>query len=951
MLIENRNNLIILTIASGLLMILSLLFVNQVKANEYEVIINELAWAGSSYSASDEFIELKNLTENEIDLSGWQLTRISGNEEKVMLTIPAGEIIEARNFYVISNWSSDDSALDFQPDLIDSSVSLSNSKLQIKLYDADGELIDLAGDGLFPLAGDNEFKASMIRAAPVEKGDKESAWDSSLIAENLDSEISDFATPGAKNFLCIEENIDNDFIDCGIDQTYVSEDAILDETNASTDSLIDQNPVSSDPIDDNFASAESEMEQNYASEDETGQNVASEDDVIFEQDFASSDATDVNQESASADQIAEENFSGNNSASSDLIVNNETASDDTVDEQINQNEQNNEQTLGKLLINEVAFKEDKDWVELSVQKAGNFKNWKLFQGKTLIFEFNQNEIHRKDDFILLNLNKNLTGTDNILVLRDHDYQIQDALIWSNNDGKFTKSEDQADFLVEIDQWKTNEIFKNNDSGAWMSSEEIEKSMSLARVSGLDTNSANDWNFTFEQTPGLKNQIVLTQPKENENESEENDEKEIYSFQTDEQNENVNPGQENIQPIKLKGKLFINEILSHPFPKKTEWVEIYNDSDRDIDVTDFYFAEGSGSKFYLKGKIPSKFYMIIKANSLNNAGDSLEFYSKDDELLDQVFYGQVQNSMIDFDQKKMILPYALVRDSSGFWQLTSLPTPGSENIIEKNNEQNEKEKKEKPAKKSAAKKSEKENKQKENYIELTGKNLNDFQDDDLTFFEGVITVSPGLFLKQRMYMQNKDLAVEIYFHRAEWPDLEIGQKARIKGKFSKKEMPRIKIYNKNDIEVLGFEQAEVKEFSLDKQVELTGFLTAEQGEISEKKSGGFLLVTDEGELPVCFRKNAQLELNDLENQQKVLAEGILLPKKNSVCLYPRLNEDISILPGQTKIAAAPVEKFQKEKSLPIKMILSVIAGVLSSGLGVFYLWKKGKLKILQLAKNQ
>src|SRR5689334_9098402 len=93
------------------------------------IVINELLWMGSSASTADEWIELRNLTDQPIDLSGWKLTKLSGGVELAMLTIPASKTIAAQGYFLISNYAATNtsSVLAVTPDVVDSAVALSNS--------------------------------------------------------------------------------------------------------------------------------------------------------------------------------------------------------------------------------------------------------------------------------------------------------------------------------------------------------------------------------------------------------------------------------------------------------------------------------------------------------------------------------------------------------------------------------------------------------------------------------------------------------------------------------------------------------------------------------------------------------------------------------------------------------------------------------------------------------
>ena len=122
-----------------------------------DVVINELMWMGSFLKPKDEWIELRNMTFNDIDLSGWQLTKLV-NQEKLMLTIPNDYILPANGFFLISNFDKNQSNINVVPDLIDNNIDLRNNNLQIKLYKGDwtnpSNLIDVADDGHGkPLAG------------------------------------------------------------------------------------------------------------------------------------------------------------------------------------------------------------------------------------------------------------------------------------------------------------------------------------------------------------------------------------------------------------------------------------------------------------------------------------------------------------------------------------------------------------------------------------------------------------------------------------------------------------------------------------------------------------------------------------------------------------------------------------------------------------------------------
>lgn len=122
------------------------------------VLINEVAWAGTRASASDEWIELINATGDEIALDGWRLS--DGNDVDIALS---GAILPGAYFLLER---SDDSAVSDVPADLIYTGGLSNRGEALLLTDPGGNPVDAAnpGGGSWP-AGDAEVRASMERRA------------------------------------------------------------------------------------------------------------------------------------------------------------------------------------------------------------------------------------------------------------------------------------------------------------------------------------------------------------------------------------------------------------------------------------------------------------------------------------------------------------------------------------------------------------------------------------------------------------------------------------------------------------------------------------------------------------------------------------------------------------------------------------------------------------------
>jgi hypothetical protein len=160
-------------------------------------------WMGSSASSADEWIELFNRADREIDLSGWTITRLTDQGEQLMVKIEQG-VIPAGQVFLIANYPPDheNSRLAVQAQLVDPAVSLPNSKLQLRLYNGLPEegarLMDVADDGMgAPLAGDNQLKRAMVRVAFDQSGEQAHSWATAQEGSGWDENAQELGTPGS----------------------------------------------------------------------------------------------------------------------------------------------------------------------------------------------------------------------------------------------------------------------------------------------------------------------------------------------------------------------------------------------------------------------------------------------------------------------------------------------------------------------------------------------------------------------------------------------------------------------------------------------------------------------------------------------------------------------------------------------------------------------------------
>ena len=122
--------------------------------------INEIAWMGTSASASDEWIELYSDSATATDLFGWTFKGKDGSP-----SVALSGSIAANGYYLIER-KSDDSVPNVSADLVASfGRGLSNSGETLILSDASGTAVDtvVGGTNWAKVGGDNKTKETAQR--------------------------------------------------------------------------------------------------------------------------------------------------------------------------------------------------------------------------------------------------------------------------------------------------------------------------------------------------------------------------------------------------------------------------------------------------------------------------------------------------------------------------------------------------------------------------------------------------------------------------------------------------------------------------------------------------------------------------------------------------------------------------------------------------------------------
>ncbi len=182
-------------------------------------------------------------------------------------------------------------------------------------------------------------------------------------------------------------------------------------------------------------------------------------------------------------------------------------------------------------------------------------------------------------------------------------------------------------------------------------------------------------------------IEVMEEEAGEQEEEQAEEEEESEEENNTQNPEVEEERYNL------GDVVINELVSDPGDGEVEWIELYNKTGREIDLSGWTIAEGSGARTGLEGKIGAggadKFFVLEKPKgNLNNQGEIIILRDQRDTLIDQVVYGDWDDGNPGNNAPAASDPNSLARKFDGQnsynnfndFSPTAVLTKGESNVI-------------------------------------------------------------------------------------------------------------------------------------------------------------------------------------------------------------------------------------------------------------------------------
>lgn len=335
---------------------------------------------------------------------------------------------------------------------------------------------------------------------------------------------------------------------------------------------------------------------------------------------------------------------------------------------------------------------------------------------------------------------------------------------------------------------------------------------------------------------------------------------------------------------LETSLIFNEIFPTPEKGEEEWLEIKNICQQKINLKNWLIKDAAEKDFKFSQDIwlePGALFLIKKSVSrisLNNDQESLQLFSPNEELIDELEYGTAPTGQA----------YARGLNDKWFW--TESPTPDKENSIHFETTFSS------PVFLS-------------DDFSLSGANkeveTENFEIGQKRNLQGVVSVLPGIIGSQYFYLSGSS-SLQIYNQKKDFPVLQIGDLIEVSGEISRINREwRLKTTNKEAFKIIAKNQ-EIPKISLaigEIGEEYLGQLLEIKGEITNRKSTSLVVDDGTGEIILNIKSGTGIDTKKFIEGDYIQATGILGDTKNGLQLLPRREDDLQKQNSNRKVLGA------------------------------------------------
>jgi len=857
------------------------------------IVFSEIAWAGSSISSSDEWIELTNVSDETLNLSGWKITGAGSSESD--LVFPEESLIEPHSTYLISNYAltHENTALGTSPNFTTATLSLPNGGFRLALYDDENTLIDLAGADGSPFAGrsgstadsnDGRY-ASMERVDGLADGSLATSWSDAHSSQGFLEGVEDYGTPGIVSFASQTDG----------------EDLVEEVFSDSITMRINEFVV--DPLEDEHEWIELMNERTeeidltgWTVEDAVGKQTLL-DGIIQPGAYYLIDAP-LGKLNNDADSIVLKNASG------ELIDSLIYGTDELPAPKDGSALARNSEGVFELTYQPTPGMEnlidtqkpeilEEEIVEVNVEDGLTQETESIPQEEVSV-EVLEEEPTEKTDTV--------SSVDQTIELRISEFVVdplEGGIEWielfnaSSVDALLTgyvledasgKSTHLSAFTILADSYLVIESPKgklNNDgdtvtlkNGAGEILESVTYGVNyypVPRNGNALARNGDTFELTQIPTPGKPNLIFIA--IESIDEIPVTSAIEVVPVATESSTEIPESDPE---PELLKTVRFVTLYPNTTGSDETEeYIEIQNTGLEPVDLNGWLIEDGSTDTYTFKETttiFPGETIRLYRTDSkltLNNTGDTLELLAPDAEIVDKVTYGNAAKGVV-YTYANSLWSWSATASSQAVASPTSRSASATKTSVSSSKAQ--------PA------------------ISVTIAEAKTRVDGTDVHVTGVITALPGVFGAQIFYLEDSTGGIQIYLYSGEYPNLALGNTVEVTGVLStSRGERRIKLAGTTGaVPASARLTLPTNTYALTEvNPSLTGTLLSTSGQIQSKSATKLILEQSGATLTIYLNSTPAIDPNQFERGDQMTITGVLTSYDGELRLRPRTIEDMAI----------------------------------------------------------
>ena len=430
-----------------------------------------------------------------------------------------------------------------------------------------------------------------------------------------------------------------------------------------------------------------------------------------------------------------------------------------------------------------------------------------------------------------------------------------------------------------------------------------------RAFALDEN--ENWVWTLKPTPGRGNVIKVEEEKDEIKDSESSEDSESDQEKGNNNNDDSDDGDDDdeIPPasfteggVDFSDRIIISEIYPNSVGRDNrngsyEWIELYNDSDCDVNLNGWMIDDilEKGSKLYTIENeiIKARSYKIFDAAytkiALNNTGDEVNLLWPDGTVVDKIKYEKADEG----------LSYNLSNNDNWVWSFVITPEEENRNpsFSESNiAEYNAQDYSDEEYFMDEELEDDYENEENLNldYVEVDLKDIGHFTKYTIIKISGIVSTPPEIFSDQVFYISGS--GIQIHSYEAEIPNLNIGDEVEIIGRISEVGgEKRILIDRSEDVKIISsdnlVESKIVSTGDINEIVE--GHLVIVEGKVARTKTDVFYLDDGSGEVKIYIKPQTGIIKPEIEKGDWMVITGQVSQTSLGYRILPRFQGDIRL----------------------------------------------------------